>query len=554
MYDFSGFKAFFPGAGTLFPGELRDVTEGEIKGLLSRGCHSGNWKGVKVTGSTRMELIRNCRFNGDVSIHLPGGELSGTVFTNCRVIGPVTVVSTGLVSGYTLFPGARVEFCGSVEWNGFPGFLQASIQGGLETGERAIPILGNMTHADAAFLASAPGRGHVPELRELLEGMKESLFGSIGENSLIRCCPVIENSVFLTDSSVNGACAVRGSMLFPGSSASDGSLVRNSVLQWNAAADSMAAVQDSIVGECSLVEKHGKLTSSFLGADSVLGQGEITASVVGPLTGMHHQSLLIAALWPGGRGNIGYGANIGSNHTSRLPDQEIRPGTGFFFGLGTSVKFPSDFSRSPYSVIATGMTTLPQRVEYPFSLITLPMARPEGVPEGWCRLVPGWMLHSNLYSLLRNLWKYRNRTRSVITPVETGVFTPLVLEAVSDALKRLEACTGITPEGAGKNFVTEEDRLAGISAYRKCLRTFRLLEMYRSGSMNPGEAGELLDLIAQIREGSRRSREKDMTRGLRIIEDYGSIRQSPEEDPFLDTLSKAAEPVEISLKGILARG
>lgn len=265
MYDFTGFKALFPGAGNLFHRELRDVTEGEIKGLVSRGCHSGNWKGVKVTGSTGLELIRNCRFNGDVSIHLPGGELSGTVFSNCRIIGPVTVVSTGLVSGYTLFPGARVEYCGSVEWKGFPGFLQASIQGGLETGERAIPLLGNMTHGDAAFLASAPGREHVPELRELLEGMKDSLFGSIGKNSLIRCCPVIENSVFLENSSVDGACAVRGSLLFPGSSACDGSLVRNSVLQWNASADSMAAVQDSIAGECSLVEKHGKLTSSSSG-------------------------------------------------------------------------------------------------------------------------------------------------------------------------------------------------------------------------------------------------------------------------------------------------
>ncbi len=140
------------------------------------------------------------------------------------------------------------------------------------------------------------------------------------------------------------------------------------------------------------------------------------------------------------------------------------------------------------------------------------------------------------------------------TPVETGVFTPSVLEGVADALARLEACNGITPEGAGKNFVTETDRLAGISAYRKCLRTFRLLEIYRSGSMNPGEAGELLDLIAQIREGARRSREKDMTRGLRIIDDYGAIRPSPEEDPFLNTLSKAAAPVELSLKGMLAGG
>ncbi len=554
MYDFSGFQALFPGENPGAALEFRNLTGPEREGLVSRGCLCDGWENVWVTGATRMELIRNCAFTGDVFIHLPGGELRDTGFANCRIIGPVTVVSTGLVSGYTIFPGARVEYCGCIEWTGPPGFLQASIQAGLETGERAVPILGSMTHNHAAFLGSARGREHVPPLRKLLDGLKESVYGSIGENALLRCCPVVENSVLLENSSMNGCCAVRGSMLFPGSAVSDGAMVRNSVLQWNASADSMAVVEDSIVGECSLVEKHGKLTSSFLGADSVLGQGEVTASVVGPLTGIHHQSLLIAAMWPGGRGNIGYGANIGSNHTSRLPDQEIRPGTGFFFGLGASVKFPSDFSRSPFSVIATGMTTLPQRVEYPFSLITLPMARPEGVPEGWCRLVPGWMLHSNLYSLLRNLWKYRNRTKSVVTPVETGIFTPEVLGAVADALARLEACTGITPEGAGKNFVTEEDRLAGISAYRKCLRTFRLMEAYRGGDMNPGEAGELLDLIAQIREGALGSREKDMARGLRIIDDYGAIRPPTAEDPFLSVLARASEPVEISLKGILARG
>ena len=84
---------------------------------------------------------------------------------------------------------------------------------------------------------------------------------------------------------------------------------------------------------------------------------------------MHHQSLLIGAFWPEGKGNIGYGANVGSNHTSKSADQEIWPGEGVFFGLGCSIKFPTNFTAAPYTIVATGVTTLAQKVEFPFSLI-----------------------------------------------------------------------------------------------------------------------------------------------------------------------------------------
>ena len=71
----------------------------------------------------------------------------------------------------------------------------------------------------------------------------------------------------------------------------------------------------------------------------------------------HHSSL---ALWFYGKGNIGYGANIGSNHTGRLPDQECIPGEGVFFGLGCNIKYPCNFEKAPYSLIASGITLLPQ--------------------------------------------------------------------------------------------------------------------------------------------------------------------------------------------------
>lgn len=60
-----------------------------------------------------------------------------------------------------------------------------------------------------------------------------------------------------------------------------------------------------------------KLSHSVLGPDSGVGAGECLHCLVGPFVGFHHQSLLIATIWPLGRGNVGYGANVGSNHTSR---------------------------------------------------------------------------------------------------------------------------------------------------------------------------------------------------------------------------------------------
>ena len=61
---------------------------------------------------------------------------------------------------------------------------------------------------------------------------------------------------------------------------------------------------------------------------------QVTSCLVGPFVGFHHQALLIACFWPSGKGNIGYGANVGSNHTLKAPDQELWPGEGLFFGLG----------------------------------------------------------------------------------------------------------------------------------------------------------------------------------------------------------------------------
>jgi hypothetical protein len=148
--------------------------------------------------------------------------------------------------------------------------------------------------------------------------------------------------------------------------------ILNSIIQWNCSVESQSIVRTSLLCDSSHVERHAKVLDSIVGPNTSIAEGEVTSSFVGPFVGFHHQALLIASFWPEGKGNVGYGANVGSNHTLKAPDQELWPGEGVFFGLGSNIKFPSNFIGAPYSVIATGVNTLPQKVTMPFSLINIP--------------------------------------------------------------------------------------------------------------------------------------------------------------------------------------
>lgn len=150
------------------------------------------------------------------------------------------------------------------------------------------------------------------------------------------------------------------------------SLVKNAILQWNCVVEALSVMTDAFLCEYVHVERHGVVLSSFIGPNTSVAEGEVTSSFVGPFVGFHHQALLIASFWPQGKGNVGYGANVGSNHTLKAPDQELFPGEGVFFGLGCNIKFPTNFVHAPYSVIATAVTTLPQRLAMPFALINTP--------------------------------------------------------------------------------------------------------------------------------------------------------------------------------------
>jgi hypothetical protein len=326
------------------------------------------------------------------------------------------------------------------------------------------------------------------------------------------------------------------------------------------------------------VKNQGIVNESVVGSNTTIEKGEATASLIGPFVGFHHQSLLIAAFWPEGKGNIGYGANIGSNHTSRAPDQEIWPGEGMFFGLSSAIKYPANFQNAPYSIISTGVTTLPQKMEFPFSLI---LHSVQSKP-GYNQIIPGWVLSDNIYAILRNENKYKKRNKSKHSIFETEIFRKEIVDMLVKGKDRLESVSEVLDDyyekdipGLGKNFLLEKDRIKGIEIYHFYIQYFILKEIVyevikekidkqillsnvefppylqkliikqKLGNLRIQEGiQEFENIYQRIIKSAIMSREKDLTRGKQIINDYLYTHSSIEDDEFLNKLKENLEKIK----------
>lgn len=592
----------------------RKLADHEIAQLEKQGNRSFEWQLVSVREGFTPDSIFDTTFAGECRIGRFDKidlAISGTIthragIYNSLVIGSsigdnCLVRDAGIVANCHVGSGAVIFQVNELSASGKPGFGNGcTITIGNETGGREIASYAEMTIPVAeAVLKNRNDAGLQRRYADFIESYRACCalpFGVVAAGARITCSSAIKDSFIGSDVRIDGVtlvenCTVLGS---PGeeTSISHGSIVRNSCVQWGCEVTSMAIVESSVLTEHSHVERHGKATSSIVGPNSGIAEGEVTSSLIGPFVGFHHQSMLIAALWPEGKGNIGYGANIGSNHTSRAPDQEIWCGEGLFFGLGANVKFPANYVNSPYSVIATAVVTLPQKVEFPFSLIANPENRPPGIPEPYNELFPGWVLAHNLYAILRNEGKFKKRNKARRTEFNFKVFRPDTVAKMISARESLrgisvikESYTSNEVPGAGKNFITEKGRNEGIDTYSFFIQYYALQglgekllkdralkkdpaltcepvsensewEFVRGilaserfdGLSSRDNMSSLIRFHEAVMKKTIDSKEKDDIRGRRIIDDYDHINVKAAEDAFIreagETTKKSIEEIE----------
>ncbi len=301
-------------------------------------------------------------------------------------------------------------------------------------------------------------------------------FNVLSDSSIVCETSRLQNIFLYPNSQIEAAYSVTNAMLFENAQITTGSVVSNVLMQWNATISGNSTVNEVFMMEQSHLGPSSIVESTVMGPDAHASAGEIHASIFGPSTNAHHQSLLIGILWPLGRGNVAYGSNVGSNHTGRLPDQESSVGEGIFWGLSCVVKFPIDTSLAPYSMIAAGTKLSPQRITMPFSLIV------ESSTDA-CQneIVPGWVLQHTPYTLVRNDKKFATRRKAKrhayytgwkilrASTVERCRITRTILQRSKNEDLSLENVPGI-----GDCVLTERARDGGIKNYTNCIQLYAL--------------------------------------------------------------------------------
>ncbi|MCF0224789.1 MAG: DUF4954 family protein [Fibrobacter sp.] len=480
--------------------KYRALTASEIETLKQGGNRSEDWSlllveqdfdPTRIHGSTFVGKVYLPRFFGTLllpgDVSYPTGIYDSMVH-NC-VIENALVCRVAMLSNVMVRMGAVIHNVGSLVSSGKIKYMIGTpMSVGNEMGGRNLLVFPEVTTdlVDAQLFCRTDAEVEKTFAEQLAAYANETAlpFAVVGKGAVVSNTNIVRNSWIGDHARIEGAAKIRNSVILSSLEESshvyDSVILENSNVQQGVKIHTGAEVQGSVLMMRTKIACKAIVKSSIVAPCCHIEEGEVNSSYVGPMTQMHHHSLLIAALWPDGCGNIGYGANVGSNHTGRMPDQEVMPGLGLFFGLGVNVKFPANYRESPFSLIASGVTTLPQRVKFPFSLIRPGDPQLTGVPAKLNEIVPGWNYSCNAYALDRNAYKYSIRGKGVVQSSSCSIFGAETVGYVYDAYCRLQVnvvrdfYTKEHLEGLGENFLRERYRQKALKIYQEYLERYLL--------------------------------------------------------------------------------
>lgn len=609
------------GKSILLGDDVRSLTDEEIQEMEKNGNWAPDWSKIMVSTQFSTHRVYNSVFFGncvlgafksdevdvdkDAGVSYPAG-IYGSCIRNCEIGDDALVMNTGSLSNYVVMNNAIVFNSASISATESTFGNGEEIGIAIETGGREVLTYAEMTIPVAEAVAgNRADKQLLSDYENFIKDYVKAVTcpkGVICEGAIVRNAPKIVNAFVGEGAVIDAPTLVKDVTILSNKDESteivDGAYVINSILQWGSEAASMSIVDTSILTEHSHVERHGKVTESILGPNTGVAEGECTASLCGPFVGFHHQSLLIAAYWPEGKGNVGYGANVGSNHTGKAPDQEIWCGEGTFFGLGVNIKMPTDFSKAPYSIIASAVDTLGQKVEMPFSLLNKPAAILEGISPAYNEIMPGWVLSDNIFSVKRNEGKYEKRNKAKRTKFVFEVFRPDIVDLMLEARKRLsdiqeekKVYTDRDVKGLGKNYMSERSRKNGIEAYTFYIKYYALKGMTKmiSDLLEEGkteEAKNVLDydcdcerwkheleqlksefdetdvkallrkyaeMCEKIAQDVEDSKAKDDKRGARVIPDYAEAHEAAAENSFVKTTWEETNKIKADVEELIKK-
>lgn len=449
-----------------------------VKYLEAHGNASTDWSRVFLTildGDGNLSnciSIRNCFFDpgndGSIIIVSKKGmlEVDGVLMSNrlhnsnfygtCVLAQGSLVINTTTLSNVFIGSNCAVVGCGTVRGpdvgsvTTFGNYETVSV--GSESGRgRSVMLDMGITFYDIcrqAFLGVASCASKFARI--------EFNLTVLSTHVKLLYCDKIENCLLLDFATVSRSslteCTLKSSAARP-TTARTGAQMQFCLLNEGCVIEDGCYCDHVYMCEASSIGVHARVCDSILSADASIAGGECHRSLVGPFIGFHHHSLLIASLWPFGRGNLGYGAKVGANHTGRVNDQESWPGEGCFFGLGCSIKFPMNLYNSPYSIVAPDTAMSPQCVQFPYSLIcpvtpllaSTAKALSTELPVDACLVKPAWILYANPYMMERAISKFSSRRKAKHLNTSFPVYRPTIINKMILARSRIQSLLNSNP-------------------------------------------------------------------------------------------------------------
>lgn len=421
---------------------------------------------------------------GKSCLSLPAG-ISYSIFHGEVFIGKNVMIQNSIISNSIICEYAAIIHCLDVDCNGLYDSASQIIEVGSEAGGRQVALHSNMEFSDCISQISPSlivGHYHLKSMEK-----KFLMFNYIGPYShlyncsrLINCwigpkCWISQSSIsnckFNTIDDYNSIEDRKYDI-----SIDDNTEMINCILHSQCKTFSKAILNNVYMFEYSAVSEFARVHNTILGPDASIAGGECHNSLVGPFLGFHHQSLLIATIWPHGRGNIAYGAKIGANHSGRVNDQECFMGEGVFVGLGTSIKFPFNCIASPYSIIVPDSSCVSQVIKFPFSLIS--NNESESMYPYHNLIKPGWLLWGNAYFIERSAMKFVNRRKAKCHMTDYPIYRPYIIDMIKEALKILNDAVLTQPHLLffvfDKAIASAKDVMKSREEYLKCLKRYAL--------------------------------------------------------------------------------
>jgi hypothetical protein len=313
-----------------------------------------------------------------------------------------------------------------------------------EQGGRAVLPFEGMIPADAYLWAKYRDdkalQTRLCQITQMSFDSRRGYYGTVGDQCVIKNCRTIKDVKIGSHCYIRGVnrlenLTIRSSQTEPTEIGDGVELVNGIVGLGNRVSLGCKAVS-FVLGDNSCLEYGACLIHSFLGDNSTVSCCEIRNSLIFPAHQQHHNNSFLIAACILGQSNLAAGATIGSNHNSRANDGEVLAGRGFWPGLCTSLKHPCRFAS--FVLLAKGDYPAELNIPLPFSLLN------NNPSEDRLELMPAyWWLH-NMYALVRNSWKFRQRDRrhTKTQHIEFDYLAPDTVEEILTAMGLIEQWVG----------------------------------------------------------------------------------------------------------------